>query len=149
MVKVAAHWEYGYMTPMEEAYFWNLALRDFEVKDWYMTPVTGIKHNEHQKVNLKEFHDYEGIIQDAGEDLTRVFIEPRTKHQTPITTWLHEFEHPEDCIYIFGSAHFNPTLFHKREDDVVVSIKTVQDRGVFWSNQCMCIVLYDRLVKSK
>ena len=148
MIAVAGHWEIGYMVPIIEAPFWNLVLRDFEIDKWYMNPVSGIKHNEEQTVNLIEKPSYDEILEETKE-LKRVFIEPRTNHQNPETTWLHNFKHPKDCIYIFGSAHYNPTLQHKREEDEVVSIKTVQDKGVLWSNQCLAIVLYDRYIKSK
>ena len=145
-VKVAGHWEIGYMTPIMEANFWNLVLRDFEVSEWYMTPISGVKQNETQTINLIEKDDYADVFAE-NENLVRVFIEPRTAKQ-PDTTWLHEFKHPKNCIYIFGSAHYNPTITHKRKQDFVVSIKTVQDRGVLWSNQCLLLVLYDRMIKS-
>ena len=146
-VIVAGHWEIGYMTPIMEANYWNLVLRDFEVKKWLMCPVSGIKHNEEQKMDLFEFPSYVGMLEGCG-NMERIFIEPRTRHETPDTVWLHDFEHPENCVYVFGSAHYNPTIIHKREQDHVVSIKTVQDKGVLWSNQCLAIVLYDRMLKS-
>ncbi len=146
-VIVAGHWEIGYMTPIMEANYWNLLLRDFGIEHWMMNPVSGIRHNESQKVDLKEFHDFEEMLKSC-DDLPRVFIEPRTKHQNPDTTWLHEFEHPENCVYVFGSAHYNPTLIHKRDQDVVVSVKTVRDDGVPWANQIAAIVLYDRMMKN-
>jgi hypothetical protein len=146
MIKIAANWEIGYMTPIMEANYWNLVMRDFEVSEWMMTPVSGIRHNERLRVNLLEFHDYESMLESCSE-LQRVFLEPRTKHYNPETIWLHEFTHPESCVYVFGSAHCNPTN-NKRENDVIVSIKTIQDKGVLWSNQCLLLVLYDRMVKS-
>lgn len=147
MVKVVGHWEIGYNTPIIEANYWNLVLRDFEVDTWLMSPVSGIKHNEHQLITLTEFQNYDEVFEYIGEDLPRVFLEPRTDHQNPDTIWLHDFTHPQDCVYVFGSAHYNPTLFHKRENDEVVSIKTIQDKGVLWSHQCLPITLYDRMVK--
>ncbi len=147
MVHVVGHWEIGYMTPIMEANFWNLVLRDFEVKHWWMSPVSGIKHNEHLKLDLHERHTYDDCLAEIDASLPRVFLEPRTRHQNPDTIWLHDFEHPKGCVYIFGSAHYNPTLFHKREEDKIVSIKTIQDKGVLWSNQCLTIVLYDRVNK--
>jgi hypothetical protein len=146
-VVVAGHWEIGYMTPIMEANFWNLVLRDFQVDGWMMCPVTGIKHNEDYRLDLDEFDSYENMLASC-DHLQRVFVEPRTRHQNPNTTWLHEFEHPESCVYIFGSAHYNPTIINKREQDAVVSIKTVENKGVLWSNQCLAIVLYDRMLKS-
>lgn len=147
MIKVAGHWEIGYMTPIQEQYYWSYPLRDFQVKDWLMTPVSGIRNQEHLNMDLIEFKDTPSMLSSCG-DLKRVFIEPRTKHQTPDTTWLHDYEHPEDCVYVFGSAHFNPTLANVREGDDIVSIKTKQDGGILWSNQCVAMVLYDRMVKS-
>ena len=147
MVKIVAHWEIGYMAPIMESNFWNLPLRDFEVEHWGMVPVSGIRHNETQKVDLNEYETYDEYFEEEGEDLVRVFFEPRTDHHNPNTIWLHDFDHPTDCIYVFGSAHHNPSLFHKRDHDLVVSIKTVQDKGVLWSNQCATLVLYDRMLK--
>jgi len=145
-VKVAGHWEIGYMAPIMESYYWNLVCRDFNVDQWLMTPVSGIRNNEQKRIELCEFKDYTEMLDSCG-NLPRVFIEPRTSHQNPITTWLHEFEHPEDCVYVFGSAHYNPTLMHHREGDEIVSIKTLQDKGVLWSDQCLALVLYDRMIK--
>jgi len=145
-VKVAGHWEIGYMAPIMEANHWNLVCRDFGVDEWLMTPVSGIRNNEAHNIELCEFADYPSMLDSCG-DLTRIFIEPRTEHQNPNTIWLHDFEHPKDCVYIFGSAHYNPTITHKHEEDKIVSIKTLHDKGVLWSNQCLLVVLYDRMRK--
>ena len=139
-------WDIGYHAPITEQYYWALALRDFKVDEWHMAPVSGIRPAE-PKVKLIEWETYDEFFE-ANQDMTRVFIEPRTAHQNPDTTWLHEFDHPEDCVYIFGSAHYNPTLSHCREQDTVVSIKTLDDKGVLWADQAMCLVLYDRMTKS-
>ena len=138
-------WDIGYHAPITEQYYWALALRDFKVDEWHMAPVSGIRPAE--PVKLIEWETYDEFFE-SNQELTRVFIEPRTAHQNPDTTWLHEFEHPEDCVYIFGSAHYNPTLQHCREQDTVVSIKTLDDKGVLWADQAMCLVLYDRMTKS-
>jgi len=148
-VHVAGHWEIGYMTPIMEANYWNLVLRDFKVKHWHMTPISGILHNETQTINLTEYHSYDDLFAAIPSKLSRVFLEPRSA-QTPSTTWLHEFKHPQNCIYVFGSAHYNPTLNHFRPSkDHIVSIKTLEDKGVLWSNQCLAITLYDRMMKTK
>lgn len=145
MVKILGHWEIGYHAPITEQYYWSLPIRDFEADEWHMIPVSGIKNRESQ-VPFFEWENYNSFFE-AHPDLNRVFIEPRTDHHNPDTIWLHEFQHPEDCVYVFGSAHYNPTLNHCREGDEVVSVKTRQDKGVLWADQAMCIVLYDRLVK--
>ena len=147
MIKVAGHWEIGYMTPIQEQYYWSYPIRDFEVSEWLMSPVSGIYNQEHLNLDLIEFKDTKEMLSSCGS-LKRVFIEPRTQHQNPDTIWLHEYSHPEDCVYIFGSAHFNPTLGYLRDEDDVVSIKTKKDGGILWSNQCVAMVLYDRMVKS-
>lgn len=147
MVVLLGNWEIGYHAPITEQYYWNLPLRDFKVDEWWMCPVSGIKNSEESKIPLKEAVDYAEAFSKIDPMLQRVFIEPRTDHYNPDTTWLHNFEHPENCVYIFGSAHYNPTLKYKREQDVVVSIKTAEDRGVLWADQCSCIVLYDRFIK--
>ena len=141
MTAVLAHWEWRDMVPMTEAPLWNLPLRDFGVVDWRMVPVSGIRNSE-RRVPLREFPSYEEALEVDG--LRRVFIEPRSTHETPETVWLHDFEHPKECVYIFGSAHYNPAVMHRREGDDVVSIKTVQDKGVLWSHQAAVIALYDR-----
>jgi len=140
MAAVLAHWEWRDMVPMTEAPLWMFPLRDFGIEDWRMVPVSGIKPPGH-KVELREFPTYEAALDDLRP---RVFVEPRSHHVAE-STWLHDFDHPEDCIYIFGSAHYNPVLFHKRPGDAVVSIKTVQDKGVLWSHQAAAIALYDRI----
>lgn len=142
MVIVAGNWEIGYNTPIIEAYQWEFPLNEWGVDKWLMCPVSGIKVGN-QKLNLEEFADYEKMIESYPE-LVRVFIEPRTKHQNSDTIWLDDFYHPKDVIYIFGSAHFNPTLKFKKEQDFVVSIKTKIDSGGLWPSQCLCLILDDR-----
>lgn len=147
MIVVAGHWEIGYSAPIQEANYWNLVLRDFGIQEWAMFPVSGVHNNEQSRVKLREFRDLPAIL-DRYADLPRVYLEPRISFRSEETTWLHDFEHPGDCIYIFGSAHFNPTIGHRKETDSVVSIATVENTGVPWAFQCLMVVLYDRLVKS-
>jgi len=145
-VHVVGHWDIGYHAPITEQYFWSFPLRTFAVDEWHMTPHSGIINRE-RDIPLTEWHQM-GDYFDAHPELTRVFFEARTKHQNPNTTWLHEFQHPDDCVYVFGCAHFNPSLRWRREQDVVVSIKTPADKALMWGEQAMCIALYDRQVKS-
>lgn len=147
MVKVLGHWEIGYMTPIQEQYYWSWVLREFHIQEWLMVPVSGIRHYQEGHVHLKEFKDFKEAL-DSCDTLQRVFLEPRTSHQNPETDWLHEFNHPEHCVYVFGSAHFNPALANVREQDSVVSVRTLDNRGSLWANQALAITLYDRMVKS-
>lgn len=147
-VHVVGHWEYGYLTPLPEHYMWALPLRDYEVPNWWMSPVSGVKNTEYSKVNLNEREQYSDIFNDIDSTLPRIFLEPRTDDVNPDTIWLRDFSHPESCVYVFGSAHYNPTISHKRDSDLVVTIESVRNDGVLWSNQCLVVLLYDRLLKS-
>ena len=142
MVHILGHWEIGYHAPITEQWFWSLPIRDFGLTEWHMMPVSGIRNRE-QLINLTEWASMDEYFA-TYPDKKRVFIEPRTKHQNPETIWLHEYTHPEDCVYIFGTAGYNPTMIHHREGDDIVSVKTVNDKGVLWADQAMCIVLYER-----
>jgi hypothetical protein len=149
-IRTIGHWELGWNTPIKEAELWNLLLRDFGVSDWYMWPVSGIRHNEKRSVNLHEFHDLKSIldfiIQDTPET-EHVYFEPYNPVQHPEQgISLENFEHPKDVVYIFGSAHFNPTMY-KRPQDHLVQIPTIHNKGVLWPHQCLAVCLYDRLIK--
>ena len=146
MIAVLGHWELGYHAPITEQYYWSFAMRDFEVDVWNMSPVSGVLNRE-REVELVEWATFDEYFE-AHPDVIRVFLEPRTKHQNPDTIWLHDFTHPESCVYVFGAVGYNPTGRLAREQDSVVSVKTVQDKGVPWGHQIACIALYDRMVKS-
>jgi hypothetical protein len=135
---------------MVEANLWNLVMRDFDINEWWMNPVSGVRNNEERYVNLNERNHYQDIMNDIDPTLQRVFLEPHTSTSTENPIWLHDLVHPENCVYIFGSAHYNPTIDTtiNREEDIVVTIKTQNDAGVLWSNQCLLTVLYDRYIKS-
>lgn len=147
MILVAGHWEIGYMTPIQEQYYWAWVLGEFGVSDWLMSPVSGISNYAKQEVNLREYHTTQEMLTSCKE-MSRVFFEPKSHNGGYDTVWLSDFKHPEACVYVFGSAHFNPTLAFKREQDVIVTIPTLQNTGRLWANQCVLIALYDRMVKS-
>lgn len=142
MITVVGHWELSWNTPIKEVELWNMQLRDWGVDRWLMWPVTGIVNNEQQFVPLTEYPD----VQSALDDLTpcsRVFLEPSIEG----STMLPEFQHPEDVVYIFGSAHFNPVIANCREQDDVVTIPTAANAGLLWPHQALSVVMYDRLTK--
>lgn len=142
-VAVAGLWELGWNNPLMESYQWTFVLRDFGVKRWYMSPVTGIIHNEHRNgvIDLKEANDFQDIL-DLGEDLTRVYVDEKAE------TLLPHFDHPRNALYIFGRAGVSTMNAHRREGDLAVKIPTVQNKGVLWPHQCLLTVLYDREIKS-
>ena len=146
-VIVAGNWELSWNSPIKEAEQWNLMLSDFGVSEWYMWPISGIKHNQSNMVNLYEKENLKQIL-DEHPDVIRVFFEPANPRTGEKGIALEEFEHPDNVIYIFGSAHFNPVSAHKREQDVVITIPTINNMGGLWPHQCLAICLYDRVVKS-
>jgi len=149
MIKVAGHWELSWNTPIKEAELWNLPLRDFGVSEWYMWPVSGIKHNEWQRVNLYERDTMADILAET-QDLLHVYIEPfNAAFKQYIPHDLRQFQHPEDVLYIFGSAHYNPVTYNTmREQDFMVNIPTKLNNGALWPHQCLVTILYDRIVKN-
>ena len=147
-IKVAGHWELSWNAPIKEAELWNFPLRDFAIKDWFMWPVSGVLHNERQKVDLHERNTFKDILEE-NQDLPHVYVEPYNpafpKH---VPQDLRTFEHPRDVLYIFGSAHFNPPSYnHMREQDTSVAIPTIGNKGVLWPHQCLVTLFYDRLMK--
>jgi hypothetical protein len=150
MIAVAGRWELEWNTPIKEADLWNLMLRDFEVKDWFMWPISGIRNTETQ-VDLYERESLESILADEKvKNLKRVFFEPYNPVQQPQGGIdLRFFKHPKNALYIFGSAHYNAVPGHKKDGDFVVQVPTVQNKGVLWPTQCLAICLYDRLVKER
>ena len=146
-VTVVGGWELSWNSPIKEADLWELPLRDFEVSDWWMWPVSGIR-NTQRAVTLSE----RGSLLDVLDEVqgTRVFVEPRNPvfEQTMNSEWLHEFEHPEDAVYIFGTAGHNPVVQAWKPGDLIVSLETMENKGVLWPHQVLVTVLHDRLVKS-
>jgi hypothetical protein len=142
---VVGSWELGYSAPLTESYLWAWPLRDFGVVDWRMWPVSGIKCPE-QQVSLTEYPTIDDAL--AGLTGQRVYLEPSNGTFPLDPIWLHDFEHPEDAIYIFGSVYFNPTVGRLTENDLVVQMPTLHDTGVPFPHQICVAVLYDRLVKS-
>jgi hypothetical protein len=147
MTVVVGHWEQSWNVPFTEATLWAWPLREFEVTEWWMHPITGIKCPE-SRVELSEYSLMGEIMDAIPEDHQVVFFEPHDPN-FPVEdrTLLPDFEHPEKAAYVFGSNHFNPTVAN-RTDELVVTIPTIENSGVLWSHQCMVVALYDRLVKS-
>ena len=146
-VKIVGNWELSWNSPIKEVEQWNLLLSDFNISDWYMWPISGVRNNQRNMVNLIEKEKFEDILQE-NLDKTWVFFEPKNPRTGEMGVSLEEFKHPEDVLYIFGSAHFNPVLGYKREKDIVVTIPTINNIGGLWPHQCLAICLYDRMVKS-
>ena len=147
MIKVAGHWDLSWNTPIKEAELWNFPLRDFGVAEWYMWPVSGIKHNERESVALHERENLVDILEE-NLDLPFVFMEPTNKVLGVHPIDMTDFTHPEDALYVFGSAHYNPVAAGlPREGDHVVRLPTLHNAGVLWPHQVLVAALYHRLVQ--
>lgn len=145
-VKIVGLWELNWNSPLVESWQWSFPLREFEIEDWAMWPVTGIRHNEqHSDMQLTEFNDMQEMVQNFAPDgYTRVFIDE--KGAIPLC----EFQHPEKAVYFFGNAGRTPAEFKNEErGDVSVVIPTPKENGVLWPHQCLVAVLYDRMMKER
>lgn len=148
MIAVAGNWELSYNAPIKEAELWNFPLRGFGIPTWYMWPVSGIIHNERKRVELIELPTMKDILAET-QDLVHVYVEQYNRaFKQYVPTDLREFKHPENVMYIFGSAHYNPVTYNTmREQDHMVAIPTKGSCGVLWPHQCFVTIMYDRILK--
>ena len=132
-VRVAGIWELGWKAPISEHDVWSYMLRDFGVNEWIMCPVSGIDSNK-----VTEMATLTDVVSAASE--TIVIVDE--KGEIP----LHEFEHPENALYVLGKANFSPLALGV---GMSVRVETPTDsQGLLWPDQAIAIVLYDRMVKS-
>ena len=135
-VKVAGFWERGWDTPWQEFNWWKHPLSEFQIDQFYMSPVTGI-----DKSYVTEFGDINEIIS-ANSDLTHVYIDENA------TTTLPDFAHPANALYILGRTSYSSYAVSFREGiDLAVKIPSINNSGGFWGHQAATIVLYDRYIK--
>ncbi len=133
MVKVLGCWELGWSTPIMEFDLWHFPLRDFEVDELIMTPISGIS----QKVT--EYATIEDAI-NANKNLTPVFLDEDGEVELDV------FIHPVDVLYIFGKASYSPFSARAKQGQSV-KIETAQGKGMLWPHQAASIVLRDRHMK--
>ena len=145
MIKVAGNWEWGWITPKEEVWQWNLLIRDFKITEWYMWPIVDVINTE-QKINLHQRKTIEEILEE-NKDLHHVYVEPERMIHPNKGINLKEFNHPKDALYIFGSANYSSIFGNKKDGDSMLFIETLNNAGVLWPHQCLAIILYDRLLK--
>lgn len=144
MIRVAGLWDQGWNVPLSESYLWSFPLREYGAKEWAMTPVTGIIHNEvNGGMVLTEYNDVEQMVREfTPEGFTRVFVDE--KGETP----LEDLAHPENAVYFFGRAGDTP-MRYKKEGDLSVKLVTVTNNGVMWPHQCLVAVMQDRFSKQR
>jgi len=144
MVHVVGNWELSWNTPIKEAELWQFPLREFRIPSWWMWPVTGIRCGE-QALDLQERETLAEILEEL-EGTPRVFFEPKSVQHRREPEDLRDFRHPEDVVYIFGSVPFCPVPY-AREEDAVVLLPTLDNKGTLWPHQVLVTLLYDRMVK--
>jgi hypothetical protein len=135
MVKVAGLWELGWNTPIKEMDLWEYPLREFNVSELIMSPVSGIK------AKVTEVPTIEEAIQNNPE-LVPVFCHEQGEYE------LSEFKHPEEALYIFGKANCSPfNNLHKPKGSLSLQVRTPSSKGMLWPHQAASIILYDRSQK--
>lgn len=138
MIKITGMWELSWNTPIKEIDIWEMVLLDFKIDEFWMCPVSGIRNS----LVTQEKEKMEDVFSDErNKGLTRVFIDEKGEID------LRDFEHPEDCMYVFGRGNYSP-FHHLSEGDLSVRIETFANLGLLYSHQAASIVLYDRLVKN-
>jgi len=136
-VKVAGIWEIGWNTPIKEIDLWEMVMREFDIKDHYMSPITGIDHPVKERKNIQQ-------VLKENPGYTAIFCDERAE------TTLEDFKHPKKALYVFGRTNFSPFLSFKRPKDLSIKIQTALPKsGLFWSHQAAAIILHDRLLKQK
>lgn len=136
MIKLAGIWERGWNTPIKEIDLWEMIIREFEVHQLYMTPISGIDNG-----CIIELPKMEQIIS-MNPSMSIVFVTEKTEET------LFDFEHPKDALYIFGRVGPDCTSLFRKGIDKKVKIETTANKGLLWPHQAAGILLYDRLKKS-
>lgn len=133
MIEVVGVWETGWNYPLMEASEWEMMLREFNIDQLNMTPVSGIAAPWGNKPWLTEYASVEDAVTDKP-GLTPVYVDENA------TVELQDFEHPADALYVFGRAGFAPAI---PEGALSVKISTPCP-GCLWAHEACAIVLYDR-----
>ena len=137
IIRVAGSWELGWNTPIKEVDLWETMLRDFDVEEWYMEPVSGIVGH-----SVQEVASLEGLVEEHRTLKTPiVFIDEKGK--TPLA----DFKHPKNVLYVLGKASYSPLQALGRDGDMSVRIETPAQAALLWPHQAVAIMLYDRMKK--
>lgn len=144
VVKVAGLWELNWNNPLSESWLWSFVLREYAIPEWYMSPVTGIIHNEAYSGNLllTEKNTFAEILA-LNQDLPKIYVDEKGSIE------LQEFEHPDSCLYVFGNAGLSLMRDNLLPGDFSIKIPTLGNSGVLWPHQCLLTVMYDRFIKSQ
>ncbi len=135
-VKCVGCWESGWNTPIKEYDLWHYPMREYQVDEFIMTPVSGIVAQQ-----ITEAADVQAVI-DANPTLTLVYVDEGSGDE------LGPFVHPANCLYIFGKASYSPWVAHGSPANSSVKIVTPADLGLLWGHEAACLVLQDRFNKA-
>jgi hypothetical protein len=106
---------------------------------------------ERNKLDDRDTKIYqESVAVDTTADLPDfplVVMSPPDARFIPGTISLADFDHPDDCIYLFGANHdvLSDIYLGDREPDHAVYIQTV--KGEMYSHAAAYVTLWDRYVK--
>lgn len=130
---VAGLWELGHSVPLTEASLWEMIVRDFEVDEWHMAPITGI-----DEPLVKEWHNAAEMISALRSEMELVFVTENGAAE------LADFIHPKNACYVFGKCNWSPFLSFGLVTDHKIKIGTPADKALLWPHQCAAVVLYHR-----
>jgi hypothetical protein len=134
-VCVAGLWELGHNVPLSEAVLWRMVVRDFEVDEWYMHPVTGIADRR-----VVEWASAEEMFDHLRQRYQLVFVTEDSN-----TLELQHYEHPENACYVFGKCNWSPFLgLAVVGEDDALHLATGANLGLLWPHQCAAVVLWHR-----
>jgi hypothetical protein len=121
------------MAPLTEADLWFFPVRDFEVDEWHMAPVSGIEHRL-----IQEWKGPEEMVDELRKRFELVFVTEDAGDE------LRNFSHPENACYVFGKANYSPFMNLRTAGDHAIKLKTSKDKALLWPHQCMVTVLWHR-----
>ena len=110
-----------------------MVVRDFEVDEWHMHPVTGIDNPR-----VVEWDDVNVMLQTLRDRYWLVFV----TEGAPCD--LAEFKHPENACYVFGKCNWSPFISFAEPGDLSLKIETSANKGLLWPHQCAATVLWHR-----
>lgn len=127
------------MEPKVEAHQWVSLIKAYHVDELLMVPIKNVVGR------IKEYETVEDALNQYN--YPRVFLELLKNKKIIKNKFipLYSFNHPSDCIYIFGNSASGNSSFIK-EDDAVVYIPTPKEIEL-WGVVACGIVLQDRTNK--
>lgn len=135
MIKVAGIWEQGWNTPIKEMDQWEMVLKEYNVNQFYMCPISGIYHSL-----ITERDSLETVLKE-NPDITVVFVDEKAE------TSLDNFIHPENVLYIFGCTSHSAMYLFDSNNHKSVKIITPTNKGLLFAHQTAAVLLQDRFNK--